>query len=121
MNNNSIGESLCAICGKRYPNDTGEFAYIFCSDECFKEYGQLQNKWAAESYNHSFHNRYTKTKIPETVRWEVMERDNFTCQICGSRKYLAIDHIIPEVKGGKIEISNLQTLCKSCNSRKGVR
>jgi hypothetical protein len=60
-----------------------------------------------------------KTKIPEGIRWDVLERDNFTCQRCGSRRYLSVDHIKPESRGGTIEMSNLQTLCKPCNSAKG--
>jgi hypothetical protein len=63
----------------------------------------------------------SKEIIPSEIRWVIWERDNFTCKICGSRKYLSIDHIIPESKGGKLIESNLQTLCKSCNSRKGAR
>lgn len=61
----------------------------------------------------------TKVPIPPELRWEVWERDNFNCQICGRRRNLTVDHIVPESKGGKLELDNLQTLCKSCNSRKG--
>lgn len=64
---------------------------------------------------------YRKEAIPPSLRWEVWEQDNFTCQICGSRQFLTIDHIIPESKGGKTEKDNLQTLCKPCNSKKGNR
>ncbi len=60
-------------------------------------------------------------KIPTQRRWEVWERDNFTCRKCGSRKNLEIDHIFPVSKGGDNTIENLQTLCKSCNSKKGNR
>lgn len=62
-----------------------------------------------------------KERIPDDVRWAVWERDNFTCQKCGSRKRLEVDHIYPEAKGGKATLDNCQTLCKSCNSRKGAR
>lgn len=62
-----------------------------------------------------------KAAIPDALRWEVWERDNFTCQHCGSRKYLSVDHIIPESRGGTLEIENLQTLCRKCNSSKGAR
>jgi phage replication O-like protein O len=63
----------------------------------------------------------SKKTIPKNLRWEVLERDNFTCLNCGSRKRLTIDHILAESMGGKMEISNLQTLCKTCNSQKGTK
>jgi hypothetical protein len=61
----------------------------------------------------------SKPKIPDPLRWEVWERDNFTCKSCGARQDLTIDHIVPESKGGKTIKDNLQTLCRSCNSKKG--
>lgn len=67
------------------------------------------------------HFRPRKATIPADLRWEVWERDNFTCQICGVRRHLAIDHVVPESKGGLMVVSNLQTLCRSCNSKKGNR
>jgi 5-methylcytosine-specific restriction endonuclease McrA len=65
--------------------------------------------------------RYSKTAIPKDMRWIVWERDNFTCVFCGARRYLHIDHIKPESKGGKTVLSNLQTLCKQCNIKKGSK
>jgi len=59
-------------------------------------------------------------------------RDNFTCQECGYHEMLKdrpwlpdmsrleCDHIIPLARGGRTEMSNLQTLCKECNRKKGV-
>jgi 5-methylcytosine-specific restriction protein A len=64
---------------------------------------------------------YRKIPIPKELRWQVWERDDFTCQDCGTRRRLTVDHIIAEVNGGKTELSNLQTLCGPCNSRKGTR
>ena len=65
--------------------------------------------------------RLLKTPIPPEIRWLVWERDNFTCQHCGSRKHLAVDHILAESKGGMMVLANLQTLCGRCNSKKGAR
>lgn len=62
-----------------------------------------------------------KQPIPVELRWLVWDRDNFTCLMCGSRKHLSIDHIIAESKGGPSTLENFQTLCRSCNSKKGAR
>jgi 5-methylcytosine-specific restriction endonuclease McrA len=64
---------------------------------------------------------YKKEPIPADIRWAVWERDNYTCQHCGSRRNLTVDHVFPESKGGKMTMDNAQTLCKPCNSRKGAR
>lgn len=61
-----------------------------------------------------------KVPIPDDLRWESWERDNFTCRHCGARRFLSVDHIVPESRGGTLDPSNLQTLCRSCNSRKGT-
>ena len=82
---------------------------IFCDEEdpnwFKKRYAELKLK-------------SKRPKISETDRWEVMERDNFECQICGERRFLQIDHIMPLAKGGSHHIDNFQTLCKKCNMAK---
>ena len=64
---------------------------------------------------------YVKAVIPASVRTQVFERDSYRCVICGGFKGLACDHIFPESKGGETTFENLQTLCKSCNSKKGAK
>jgi DNA-binding XRE family transcriptional regulator len=44
-----------------------------------------------------------------------------SCRLCGSQDQITVDHIIPITSGGKTTPENLQTLCRSCNSRKGGR
>lgn len=56
----------------------------------------------------------------ETLLDALIERDGFHCKKCSSTENMTIDHIVPIAKGGKNELSNLQLLCKSCNSRKGA-
>ena len=62
-----------------------------------------------------------RKKISEKIRNRIFKRDDYKCKICGSKDNLIIDHIIPFSKGGITEIDNLQTLCKNCNSKKGIK
>lgn len=63
----------------------------------------------------------TKERIMQRLRKSVLERDAYRCKHCGSHHDLCIDHIHPECKGGETVFDNLQTLCRSCNSRKGSK
>lgn len=65
--------------------------------------------------------RDQKQKISRGLAKRVMERDAYRCQHCGTWRNLTVDHIIPESKGGTLDFDNLQTLCQSCNSKKGTR
>ena len=51
----------------------------------------------------------------------VMERDAYRCVTCGSHVDLTVDHIKPVALGGTDDSDNLQTMCRSCNSKKGAR
>ncbi len=64
---------------------------------------------------------YQKARISMSIRKQVFERDAYRCKHCGTWKDLTVDHIIPESKGGALDLDNLQTLCRSCNSKKGTR
>lgn len=55
----------------------------------------------------------------KSIRLQVFERDGFKCVKCGSEIELTYDHIIPKSKGGKYSFENGQTLCRSCNNKKG--
>lgn len=64
---------------------------------------------------------YRKDPIPNKLRWQVFQRDGHRCVECGSGEDLTVDHIVAEIRGGKTTLANLQTLCRSCNCRKGAR
>lgn len=66
-------------------------------------------------------NPKAKKKIAQHLRVLVFERDAYRCVTCNGHNDLACDHIIPESKGGPTTFDNLQTMCRSCNSRKGNR
>lgn len=43
------------------------------------------------------------------------------CGECGATTNLVADHVVPRRAGGTDDEWNLQTLCVSCNTRKGSR
>lgn len=64
--------------------------------------------------------------ISARLRAEVLDRNGFTCQMCGltpgdtdsatGRKVrLHVGHIVDKSLGGKDELSNLRALCSTCN------
>jgi 5-methylcytosine-specific restriction endonuclease McrA len=66
------------------------------------------------------------SRISARLRAEVLDRNGFTCQMCGltpgdtdpetGRKVrLHIGHIVDKTLGGKDELSNLRALCSTCN------
>lgn len=66
----------------------------------------------------------SRTKLSKKMRFQVLQRDNFTCQYCGRSApsvSLEVDHIVPVAKGGTNEMSNLVTACWECNIGKGVQ
>ena len=62
-----------------------------------------------------------KAVVPTALRWAVFKRDGYRCRSCSAHDDLTADHINPEINGGKAVLENLQTLCRSCNSKKGCR
>ena len=67
----------------------------------------------------------TFVKVPrdthrrKITRRAVFARDGWTCQYCGSRANLTVDHVIPRSKGGTSEWDNIVASCAPCNRRKG--
>lgn len=58
------------------------------------------------------------------LRFEILKRDNFTCQYCGRSPktergvVLVMDHKHPASKGGDWSMENLITSCRECNAGK---
>lgn len=62
--------------------------------------------------------------IPRKLRFDVLERDRFTCQYCGRQApfvEIHVDHVFPLARGGKTTLDNLKTACVDCNQGKRAR
>ena len=61
--------------------------------------------------------------ISKRRRYQVLQRDKYTCRYCGARPpgvVLVVDHVVPIKHGGWDELSNLATACDDCNSGKSA-
>lgn len=86
-------------------------------EEVELEVDKLYRNWIGKQKKKMF----TRGGVNKDLRTLVLERNNYTCQICGSKKELAVDHIIPFSKGGSNHPDNLQALCKTCNIKKHAK
>jgi len=66
--------------------------------------------------------RLPSRHIPQDVKIAVSARDGGKCRICGSRRDLQYDHIVPYSKGGSsTDPNNIQLLCGYHNRLKRDR
>ncbi len=73
------------------------------------------------------HRVYATLRVRFNKR-NIMARDGFRCQYCGSTEDLTIDHVVPRSRrtlrnprGGETSWENCVTACLPCNLRKGDR
>lgn len=90
-------------------------------DRCASRVVDSYNQWHGGCSYNSVKQKYPRKSISAVVKLKIFQRDGFRCKHCGTSEALTIDHIHPISKGGGNEDENLQTLCVSCNSRKGVK
>jgi len=67
------------------------------------------------------HRSKSRSAIPGSIKYEVLKRAHFRCELCGcmdSERALEVDHIVPKNHGGADSINNYQALCFSCNAMK---
>lgn len=87
-----------------------------------KKYREKQRQIEVERAERQHCIEEERAKMTVSLRYEILRRDNFRCQICGSTAQdgvkLHVDHIVPVSKGGKTTYSNLRTLCDRCNMGK---
>ncbi|MEU6765892.1 HNH endonuclease [Streptomyces sp. NPDC046853] len=74
---------------------------------------QTRNSWNRTSARNA-----SRPKDWSKRRTRTLVRDRFTCQRCGAKKDLEVDHIVPVARGGSWEPDNLWVLCKTCHKHK---
>lgn len=91
----------------------------------FREYRKLHPEI---SKNHARLRRLRKLGTPgyhAPAEWEALKAATgnkcLCCGVNGDEVALTRDHVVPLSKGGTDDISNIQPLCASCNSKKRAR
>lgn len=108
-------KKICNLCGNSYKARAKTQKY--CSN-C----GQIH----AQTYGRAYYKKRQQEQYKQTKRWEIFNRDNFTCQYCGRNPTednvkLHLDHIKPKIDGGTDGRENLVTACDQCNVEKGTK
>ncbi len=97
--------------------------------ECYRERRESYvsciwcGRWHSPKYNTCFQCRSESPERDEAgrnLRLDILIRDGFMCQNCGSADQPQVDHIEPCAKGGTAVPWNLQVLCRECNRVKGA-
>ena len=117
---------LRVYCRKEYTSPAGRNHYELekiYHDREIREMVKATRECEIYRASEEYRRRLERSRITAKVRYQVMRRDQFRCQICGARAEdgarLHVDHINPVSKGGTSDMSNLRTLCDRCNLGKG--
>lgn len=84
------------------------------------KYLAKNKEWNAEK-SQKRRARFRSVEIYQITEKELHKLYNQPCNNCCSLEQQTLDHIIPITRNGRHSIGNLQTLCKSCNSKKRQR
>jgi 5-methylcytosine-specific restriction endonuclease McrA len=89
---------------------------------------QVALKLGISELNCDIYQETKRKSISKNKRLLVFYECEGRCKICGKslqntdrndiNTYMTVDHIIPLVKGGTYDISNLQGMCLECNMKK---
>ncbi len=85
---------------------------------CQTKINEFESKRGASVWEHR---RRGHRPISGSVRYEVLSRAMFKCELCGisaDEKNIEVDHIFPKSLGGRDDLTNYQALCYSCNAAK---
>lgn len=61
------------------------------------------------------HRNATERRVWKVVRLLALDRDNWRCTKCGKAGQLEVHHILALKDGGKSELENVKSLCRTCH------
>ena len=102
--------------------------YTFNCQACGEPFQAQRStaKFCSERHRYDwFQAGTTRVRIPDSLRFAVLQRDGYRCRYCGAGPHtghdLRVDHIVPVIEGGLLlDSNNLATACQLCNSGKGA-
>jgi hypothetical protein len=97
-----------------------EEAAVMCGFASVQDVESAAALLKQSKYGYVLAKKTVRGEIPLALRREVFAHDGWMCVYCQSKRRLEIDHIIPISKGGTDDRHNLQTLCRTCNRKKGA-
>ena len=101
-------------------NHYEESAYVTFDD--LQEYAKKREEYNRKANQEQYRRERERQLLTPGLRYDILKRDNFRCQICGRTARdgvtLEVDHKKPIARGGKTEPNNLWTLCWDCNRGK---
>jgi hypothetical protein len=108
------GKAICCQCSVNLSQTIYEHgAYIFGGIIHYVFVDLVQSRYNRKRRKPMYKRRETFQKL--------LLKYNFKCVKCNALDKLTIDHIKPVKLGGSDDYENLQILCRSCNSKKGVK
>jgi len=126
----------CSLCGVYKPffeyHRKGKYLFPYCK-ECSLEKARTWQRAHPERMRQNHHRydekhraernergRLRQARDPRLTReWhDLCGQYGNKCLACGASGTLVPDHVIPLCKGGSYDMSNIQPLCHSCNSKK---
>ena len=118
----------CQYCGGRHRTQNG---YMCCKATTqfdtlklppFNPEGTIEACWSEDILSFSDGNGHSYETVRAFVwphlKWAITDRDERTCQDCGTkRSVFEVHHIIPRIRGGSDHPTNLKLLCDECHRK----
>lgn len=107
----------CQICGKSFEAIPSRLEKArFCSVDCQVEWQRRQGVQKIRPDT-----SWYGSKLWRAIRKNILNRDGYECQGCGSRYFLHVHHIEPWSISHDNSATNLVTLCASCHRLTDMR